>query len=599
MNININDISKYTANLSKSRNFITSLRKPGVILPVVLLESTVTLGRTYQAYKRDGFVEARERVTEESLAAIFWLFGASLFGKLIQIIGQKFMNIPKTAIDVGKDNVRQPFKNFVLDNLGNKYFGEKRLASFYFGKVILSLIAACAFIGIVVPKVNQGITKYIFNRKSNKEQNQNQPQNTSLQNSQTQKAGQNIKTDILKPAKPIIITNSVSKKTQAMKALNVSIDSVNEFKTKENKKAPAFGISAAALTQIIQKFDENAIYKLLGTDVGTVSGRTINARNKDERIEILFRDLVSIIFYCFSTDWLFNKFNRHDKYKGNNTVLNPNTSAQIHNHILQKMKEAGKTSMSAEEFEKFALGKAELSTEEKALFEKLFPPKPAAAQKKLFGIFNIKSEKLAKKLGLVPEPETGVIDLDKFKNIINENIADKEKAQKIIELGEKMSQLQPEIVKQDPNTKQITNHRVITASQTEDIFKGGIIRNPDFMKTALNDIFKTSDNLLSKGHPNRLTDKYQYISQKSIETERKNMFNYTKSIAAMAENGEVNWSTMLKANKRNLGRNGIYMGIAMSVSALFLSTIIPKVQYLITKLRTGQNKFPGTENLTK
>ena len=127
MNIKLNDISKYTANLSKSRNFITSLRKPGVILPVILLESTVTLGRTYQAYKRDGFVEARERVTEESLCAIFWLFGATLFGKLIQSIGQKFMHMPKTAIDVGHDNVRQPFKNFVLDNLGNRYFGEENV----------------------------------------------------------------------------------------------------------------------------------------------------------------------------------------------------------------------------------------------------------------------------------------------------------------------------------------------------------------------------------------------------------------------------------------------------------------------------------------
>ena len=67
----------------------------------------------------------------------------------------------------------------------------------------------------------------------------------------------------------------------------------------------------------------------------------------------------------------------------------------------------------------------------------------------------------------------------------------------------------------------------------------------------------------------------------------------------MAENGEVNWETMLKANKRNMRRNGLYMGVAMGISALFLSTIIPKVQYLITKIRTGQDKFPGTENLSK
>ena len=54
------------------RKFVTQLDKSGAILPVVLLEGAVTGGRTYQAYKRDGFVEARERVTEESLGAIFW-----------------------------------------------------------------------------------------------------------------------------------------------------------------------------------------------------------------------------------------------------------------------------------------------------------------------------------------------------------------------------------------------------------------------------------------------------------------------------------------------------------------------------------------------
>ena len=54
---------------------------------------------------------------------------------------------------------------------------------------------------------------------------------------------------------------------------------------------------------------------------------------------------------------------------------------------------------------------------------------------------------------------------------------------------------------------------------------------------------------------------------------------------------------MLKMNKRNYSKYGLFMGLGMGVSALFLSTIIPKVQYYITYLRTGKNSFPGTENL--
>ena len=53
------------------RKFVTQLDKSGAILPVVLLEGTVTGGRTYQAYKRDGIVEARERVTEEAQGSKF------------------------------------------------------------------------------------------------------------------------------------------------------------------------------------------------------------------------------------------------------------------------------------------------------------------------------------------------------------------------------------------------------------------------------------------------------------------------------------------------------------------------------------------------
>ena len=56
---------------------------------------------------------------------------------------------------------------------------------------------------------------------------------------------------------------------------------------------------------------------------------------------------------------------------------------------------------------------------------------------------------------------------------------------------------------------------------------------------------------------------------------------------------------MKRMNKRNLVKGGVFMGLAMGVSSLFLSTIIPKIQYYITYLRTGKNSFPGTENMVQ
>ena len=49
-----------------------------------------------------------------------------------------------------------------------------------------------------------------------------------------------------------------------------------------------------------------------------------------------------------------------------------------------------------------------------------------------------------------------------------------------------------------------------------------------------------------------------------------------------------------KASKSNFKWNAINWGAGFVTSALFLSTIIPKTQYLITKWRTGSNEFPGT-----
>ena len=116
---------------STMRKVVTKLDRKGAILPVLLLEATVTGGRTYQAYKRDGFVEARERVTEESLGAVFWLFGATMAGKLFDKLGQKFLSIPENMPDVGVDSARTPFKNYIA---GNKVFKHSGFSAVFFVK---------------------------------------------------------------------------------------------------------------------------------------------------------------------------------------------------------------------------------------------------------------------------------------------------------------------------------------------------------------------------------------------------------------------------------------------------------------------------------
>ena len=62
---------------------------------------------------------------------------------------------------------------------------------------------------------------------------------------------------------------------------------------------------------------------------------------------------------------------------------------------------------------------------------------------------------------------------------------------------------------------------------------------------------------------------------------------------------DITESTLEKAAKNNFKFNVLNWGTGFGISALFLSTIIPKMQYWITKQITGSNEFPGTAEFRK
>ena len=62
---------------------------------------------------------------------------------------------------------------------------------------------------------------------------------------------------------------------------------------------------------------------------------------------------------------------------------------------------------------------------------------------------------------------------------------------------------------------------------------------------------------------------------------------------------EITPEMLEKASKKNFRMNVLNWGSGFAISALFLSTLIPKIQYWITKKVTGSNAFPGTEEYRK
>ena len=62
-----------------------------------------------------------------------------------------------------------------------------------------------------------------------------------------------------------------------------------------------------------------------------------------------------------------------------------------------------------------------------------------------------------------------------------------------------------------------------------------------------------------------------------------------------ADTKEITKDLLNKMSSKNLKMNALNWGAGFVTSALFLSTFIPKLQYQITKWRTGSNSFPGTK----
>jgi hypothetical protein len=169
-----------------------------------------------------------------------------------------------------------------------------------------------------------------------------------------------------------------------------------------------------------------------------------------------------------------------------------------------------------------------------------------------------------------------ILSLDTFKEELKGLVPEKSYAE-IVEIAEDMSKLQP----------QVKGLSILTQTQIEDILSGGHLNNPKFLKEFYQNRFGK-----------KFMNKYQFVAQNELDAYKRELIDYVNSVIAKAKStnaGEITESLLRKASNHNLKMNAINWGSGFAISALFLSTVIPKVQYLITKLRTGSDSFPGTK----
>ena len=523
MPITIPEVKTYktfsAANIKRAfqpRRIVTAMASDG-FLPVIALEAFVELGRTYQAYKRGGFDEARERITEEFSGAVFWLGGVTGLNWLFEKLGQKILGFPfglkNKTVDIGKDAVRNPLETYLAEQTlrNGRKISPKMFTAFKFGKVIASVLIANAFIGFILPKINQAITRS-YHEKDKLDTNNN----TS-------------------------VTNPFYQKPKMDDLLN-----------NDKNKDITFGMNLITMAHMLEN---DRTCKLLSVDVGTASGRVYSARNNDERYEIGFRDISSIYFYMFNMPNM-NKWLNKIEQKGIASRLDP-TSAKFVTEYMQSY--VGNRKINVETFASNMLGK---NTKMPKQIEELFKDGEV-----------IKLSELSAKLKeIIPASE-----LSRFE-----------------ELAQKMSKLQPQhtkVIKAKNGGILKVSESIITKQQVADIFRGGYINDPEFLCAFYKNILG-----------DKFSNKYKYITQSELDSLKQDLINYVNSIiekTRKTESKEITSQILKKASRHNFKMNAINWGAGFGVSALFLSTLIPKMQYMITKLRTGSNSFPGTEEFRK
>ena len=126
-------------------------------------------------------------------------------------------------------------------------------------------------------------------------------------------------------------------------------------------------------------------------------------------------------------------------------------------------------------------------------------------------------------------------------------------------------------------------------SEVINSIKGGYVNKPEFLTKAV----EISTDGVSQ-NPQR------FISFKEIDKIKSNITKYVESIFDYAKaNGldKITPEFLTQARNRNFIMKTGYTLAGMTVSALFLSTIIPKLQYKITEWRTGRKDFPGVKDI--
>lgn len=634
-------LNKFLDN-KRTQKTIEQLSDYKALLPVVLLEGSVCVGRCYQAQKRGGKVERNERLREEVTTAAVWLGGVATFNKIGDFIIKKAFGIDiDVAIDKNKfgkkfDDLAKDLKSplsMVSDGRINSNYS-KKIIGLKSAKIIASAALAVYTVGSIIPKINQAFTrKTLANLK--KDQEKNQKTQAKLSDKGNSGKVSNKYGSLIKNTKNTGNVNAQSA---------VQCNSVGNSNSNVKFKG-GFDV----LSVVANNLENNNVCRLLTVDTGVLGGRMYHARNKDERVEIAFKDGASIPFYMFTTPLVVMGLSHaFDEKLGINTKLNPKVVMHVNDKIIMETRALSEENNGKVDFQElykrvFGTPDGELTPNLKRFSQKnedhLFL-KDSDFEKNFKNILtSLNSKNPSKNKMIIKNAEKqahlnaqGVIcghtfavsnyleDFSKLKTnegnkelhtlakdfkdysaLMYQNTAlgkvfdhDDGMLKKLSDSLKKMDVPNKDIHKEiDKSHDYRTKLKIVTA-EIEDIVTGGLLNDSEF---------------LGEAYTIAKPDKKDYkrtVSQREISEVKENIKTYaermldkmnesieSKKLTEMSKDDVEKFLTKTK-NMNSLARIG-YVSAGLLFSGYFLSYAIPKMQYYITKLRTGKNEFPGIQ----
>ncbi|MEW5820100.1 MAG: hypothetical protein AB1782_07895 [Cyanobacteriota bacterium] len=658
---------------------LSDLSNESKLLPILLLETSVIAGRSYHAQKRGGYYEFKETIIENVLAALVWMGGVKILNKVGDAFFKNVMNI-NTKMDW-----KQVF-NEAKGRINSKEFISKTLTAKSL-KLLFSVAASIYTVGVILPKFKQKLTKDSIERQKkeaaakkaqmgaiNINQNNNTINNKPVSGDNSGiSIPQNITyKDLLKLAQSPIGSGVkfTGKEDKNKSAQNVYFDGGTEKpgKGKNVSFTGAFDI----ISRIGYALENEAVPQLAVVDSGITGGRIINARNKDEAIEILFRDAASCATYFFAVPFMTKRLaGAFDAKLGINTLLDPKALDPLTNAFNKRIIEIAKANkgiIGVDDIQRAIMG-TNNETVARALKNALLQSKdkvltPDQVKNVISGLDDILAKTVTETAGLskgqlvnqlktylqsigpraidVAKQQADVLTSGNIRNLSNliDDIARmpgasgeiKASAKAMTDLTKQLygqvqsgSKITPEALKQvegivaklkgsnldDTIMKKLmeslqavqTSSKsagYITQEALEEVIKGGLIKDNRFLSKVLSKITPAVKDPLAyvasseKAHLQKTAQMYAERIMKELQNNGAIKPGENVDIKKVQE---VINKTLTQTKNKNMLFKGLYLIAAMAFAVLLLGWIIPKVQYAITKFRTGKDSFPGVAGL--